>query len=53
MLKRVNDIEIDHLARDYDVPASIVEMAVTQASALVGRKRSAFVPTLKRVGGLV
>ena len=49
VLKRLDDIEIDHLARDHDVPASIVEMAVTQASALVGRKRSAFLPTLKRV----
>jgi len=49
MFKRVDDVEIDHLARDYDVPASIMEMAVVQASALVGRKRSAFVPALKRV----
>lgn len=46
---RVDDVEINQLARDYDIPASVIDLAVTQAAALAGRKRNAFVPALKRV----
>ncbi|MBV1713937.1 MAG: AAA family ATPase [Desulfomicrobium sp.] len=49
VLNRVNDAELTELSRTYDVPASVMEMSVTQAAALTGRKRSAFVPALRRV----
>lgn len=49
VLNRVNDAELADLARTYDIPASVMEMSVTQAAALSGRKRSAFVPALRRV----
>ena len=49
VLNRVNDVELADLSRTYDIPASVMEMSVTQAAALAGRKRSAFVPALRRV----
>ena len=49
VLSRVDDAELADLSRTYDVPASVMEMSVTQAAALAGRKRSAFVPALRRV----
>lgn len=49
VLNRVDDAELADLSRTYDVPASVMEMSVTQAAALAGRKRSAFVPALRRV----
>ena len=48
VLKRVDEAVLADLARTYDVPASVMEMSVTQAAALAGRKRSAFVPALRR-----
>jgi len=49
VLNRLNDAELADLSRTYDVPASVMEMSVTQAAALAGRKRTAFVPALRRV----
>jgi len=49
VLNRLDDSELADLSRTYDVPASVMEMSVTQAVALAGRKRSAFVPALRRV----
>jgi SpoVK/Ycf46/Vps4 family AAA+-type ATPase len=48
VLQRVDEAVLADLARTYDVPASVMEMSVTQAAALAGRKRSAFVPALRR-----
>ena len=49
VLNRLDDAVLADLSRTYDVPASIMEMSVTQAAVLAGRKRSAFVPALRRV----
>jgi SpoVK/Ycf46/Vps4 family AAA+-type ATPase len=49
VLSKVDDIVLADLARSHDVPASVIEMSVIQAMRLCGRKRSAFVPTLRRV----
>ncbi len=49
VLNRVDESVLNDLARTYDVPASVMEMSVKQAAKLCGRKRSAFVPTLRRV----
>lgn len=48
-LDRVNDIFLKDLALTYDVPASVIEMAVDQAKSLCKRKRKGFEPALKRV----
>lgn len=49
VLNRVDEAVLADLTRTYDVPASVMEMSVTQAAALAGRKRNAFVPALRRV----
>lgn len=49
VLSRVDESVMNELVRKYDVPASVMEMSVSQAAKLCGRKRSAFVPTLRRV----
>lgn len=49
VMNRLDDPELADLSRTYDVPASVMEMSVSQAAALTGRKRSAFVPALRRV----
>lgn len=49
VLNRVDEAELADLSRTYDIPASVMEMSVTQAATMAGRKRSAFVPALRRV----
>jgi len=49
VLNRVDESSLKELARTYDVPASVIEMAVDQAKSLCKRKQKGFVQALKRV----